>query len=155
MTDQIDDLIRDLTDEMGRGYRAISAAAGINMSDMLALRFIRDQDGQATPTMLARQLGMTSGATAILINRLEKQGFVERAQHPTDRRGTLLVIGAPALERGLLVGNGTQRLREGILSRYSQEEIQIIERFLADIVLGLKARNEMLEASADKGAADK
>lgn len=145
MQDRIEPLIRELTDEMSRGYRAFSAAAGINMSDMLAIRFIRDQAGQATPTTLARHLGMTSGATAILINRLAKDGYVLRDQHPTDRRATLLRLGPGAAEMALPLSHSAQRLRETVLADYSSSDLDVIERFLSDIVEALKKRNEALE----------
>ena len=145
MQDRIDPLIRELTDEMSRGYRAFSAAAGINMSDMMAICFIRDQAGQATPTALARHLGMTSGATAILINRLEKGAHVLREQHPSDRRATLLRLGPDAEEMALPLSHSVQRLRETVLADYSRTDIDVIERFLSDIVVALKARNASLE----------
>ena len=145
MQDRIEPLMRELTDEMSRGYRAFSAAAGINMSDMMAIRFIRDQDGQATPTALGRHLGMTSGATAILINRLEKDGYVLREQHPSDRRATLLRVGPGAEEMALPVSRSAQRLRETVLADYAPSDIEVIERFLSDIVVALKARNAALE----------
>lgn len=152
MQDRIEPLMRELTDEMSRGYRAFSAAAGINMSDMMAIRFIRDLDGQATPTALGRHLGMTSGATAILINRLEKDGYVLREQHPNDRRATLLRIGPGAEEMALPVSRSAQRLRETVLADYSPRDIEVIERFLSDIVAALKVRNAALEGElAAKG----
>lgn len=152
MQDRIEPLMRELTDEMSRGYRAFSAAAGINMSDMMAIRFIRDLDGQATPTALGRHLGMTSGATAILINRLEKDGYVLREQHPNDRRATLLRVGPGAEEMALPVSRSAQRLRETVLADYSPRDIEVIERFLSDIVAALKVRNAALEGElAAKG----
>lgn len=141
--DEIDALIRELTDEMSRGYRAFSAAAGINLSDVMAIRFVRDEAGEATPTALGRYLGMTSGATAILINRLEKEHFLERTQHPNDRRATLLKVG-PAAD-ALPISQSAQKLREAVLSRYEAADIAVIERFLSDIVAALRARNDGLE----------
>ena len=146
MLDQIDELIRDLSDEMSRGYRAYSVAAGLNLSDLMALGFIRDQEGMATPTLLGRQLGMTSGATAILINRLEKGNYVERMPHPTDRRGTLLKLGPAADERNFVpFSSRAQRLREAVLDKYSPEDLAVVERFMSDIVEALRARNAKLE----------
>ncbi|CAN7570538.1 MULTISPECIES: MarR family winged helix-turn-helix transcriptional regulator [unclassified Devosia] len=146
MQDRIEPLMRELTDEMSRGYRAFSAAAGINMSDMMAIRFVRDQEGQATPTALGRYLGMTSGATAILINRLEKDAYVLREQHPNDRRATLLRVGPGAEDMALPLSRSAQRLRETVMAGYSRSDIEVIERFLSDIVAALKLRNEGLEA---------
>lgn len=146
MHDEIDSLIRDLSAEMSRGYRAFSAAAGLNLSDLMAIGFIRDQDGQATPTTLGKQLGMTSGATAILINRLEKSDYVQREQHPTDRRGTLLKLGPAATTESFLpFSRGPQHLRKAVLDTYAPGELEVIARFLSDIVVALKARNTTLE----------
>jgi DNA-binding MarR family transcriptional regulator len=145
--DRIDALIRDLTDEMSRGYRVYSATAGLNFSDLLAIRFVRDSNGQATPTMLGKHLGMTSGATAILLNRLEKAEYVRREQHPTDRRGTLIKLGGAALEKSFLPFiRDSQRLREAVLNHYTPAERKIIGRFLDDIVAALRERNAALEA---------
>ena len=147
MQDQIDSLILDLSAEMSRGYRAFSAAAGLNLSDLMAIGFIRDQEGQATPTILGRQLGMTSGATAILINRLEKANYVQREQHPTDRRGTLLKLGPEASKEAFIpFSRSPQHLRKAVLDTYSPGDLDVIGRFLSDIVQALKARNETLEA---------
>lgn len=156
MHDEIDVLIRDLTNEMSRGYRAFSAAAGLNLSDLMAIAFIRDQDGQATPTALGRHLGMTSGATAILINRLEKEDYVLREQHPRDRRGTLLKPGPAANdERVLPLSHSAQRLREAVLVHYSAGDLEVIARFLSDVVMALKARNARLEEDLTKPSPDK
>lgn len=147
MHDDIDALIRDLTDEMSRGYRIFSASAGLNISDLIAIRFVRDLEGSATPTMLGRHLGMTSGATAILINRLEKAEYLKRERHPTDRRGTLLALGQAALEKSFLPFiRDSQRLREAVLDHYSPADRGVIQRFLSDIVHALRTRNATLEA---------
>ncbi|MBN9334734.1 MarR family transcriptional regulator [Devosia sp.] len=147
MHEDIDVLIRDLSNEMSRGYRAFSAAAGLNLSDLMAISFIREQAGQATPTALGKHLGMTSGATAILINRLEKENFVLRERHPSDRRGTLLKAGPAAEDENVLpLTRSAQRLREAVLVNYSAADLDVIARFLADIVAALRDRNTRLEA---------
>jgi DNA-binding MarR family transcriptional regulator len=97
--------------------------------------------------MLGKHLGMTSGATAILLNRLEKAEYVRREQHPTDRRGTLIKLGGAALEKSFLPFiRDSQRLREAVLNHYTQAERKIIGRFLDDIVAALRERNAALEA---------
>jgi DNA-binding MarR family transcriptional regulator len=39
---------------------------------------------------LASDLGLSSGASTALVDRLERQGIAERYPHPTDRRRTLV-----------------------------------------------------------------
>lgn len=149
MQQEIVSLIRDLTHEVSRSYKALSASLGINLSDLLAIRFVRAEQGQATPTALGRQLGMTSGATAILINRLEGQGLLQRVQHPTDRRGTLLEIGPAAAGSALLNSeNAVERLRKHLLDQYSEAELAVILRFLSDVVAGMRRGNDRIEAES-------
>ncbi|MFJ8962117.1 MarR family winged helix-turn-helix transcriptional regulator [Lentzea sp. NPDC102401] len=43
-----------------------------------------------SPAQLSRQIGMTTGATTILLNRLEAAGHVHRTRESTDRRRVTL-----------------------------------------------------------------
>jgi len=151
MRDDIDVLIRDLADEMSRAYRAYSAAAGLNLSDMMAIGYVRSHGGEATPSAVARHLGMSSGATAIMLNRLEAEGYIARGQHPTDRRVTLLTLGpATREERFRPFSRGPQPLYEAVLSQYSSEDLDVVKRFLGDILQGMRERTNAL---SDKGEA--
>ncbi|WP_417580386.1 MarR family winged helix-turn-helix transcriptional regulator [Pelagibacterium sp.] len=154
MNDDIDALVRDLTDEMSRAYRAYSAAAGLNLSDMMAIGYVRSHGKEATPSAVARHLGMSSGATAIMINRLEAEGYLTRSQHPTDRRVTLLSLGPTTQEeRFRPFSRGPQPLHETVLAQYSGEELDVVKRFLGDILHGLRARTDALaERGKGKGA---
>ncbi|MEQ8444538.1 MAG: MarR family transcriptional regulator [Pelagibacterium sp.] len=145
MTDDIDALVSDLTDEMSRAYRAYSAAAGLNLSDMMAIGYVRTHPGEATPSAVARHLGMSSGATAIMLNRLEADGYIARGQHPTDRRVTLLTLGpATEEERFRPFSRGPQPLHAVVLGQYSGEELDAVKRFLGDMLAGLRERTDAL-----------
>jgi DNA-binding MarR family transcriptional regulator len=52
--------------------------------------------GRATPGWLAEMTGLSTGAVTGMVDRLERAGYVTRAQDPRDRRR---VIVAPDLER--------------------------------------------------------
>lgn len=52
-----------------------------------------------SPAQLARQLGMTTGATTILLNRLEAAGHVHRSRENADRRRVTLRPTAAARDR--------------------------------------------------------
>ncbi|WP_076398759.1 MarR family winged helix-turn-helix transcriptional regulator [Insolitispirillum peregrinum] len=45
-----------------------------------------------TPTALYEATMVSSGGMTNRLDRLEKAGFIERQRHPTDRRGTLVVL---------------------------------------------------------------
>jgi len=62
---------------------------GINRTDLRALDLI----GQAevtSPTALAAALGMSTGATSAVLDRLEAAGYARREPDPSHRRRTLV-----------------------------------------------------------------
>jgi len=49
-----------------------------------------EADTPLSPARLSKQIGMTTGATTILLNRLEAAGHVQRTRESTDRRRVTL-----------------------------------------------------------------
>ena len=72
---------------------------GINRTDLRALDLI-GQAGEISPTMLAAALGMSTGATSAVLDRLEGAGYASRAPDPSHRRRTLVRQTARAEELG-------------------------------------------------------
>jgi DNA-binding MarR family transcriptional regulator len=71
-------------------HRAAAARLlGLTDTDLLAVQHL-SREGRATPTRLRELLGMTSGGTTGLIQRLERFGHVVREPHPTDHRSAIL-----------------------------------------------------------------
>src|SRR5688572_32999449 len=68
---------------------AMNESLGFNGTDMECLRLLF-QKGIATPSELSRYIGLTSGATTAMLDRLENAGLIERRPNPDDRRGTLI-----------------------------------------------------------------
>jgi len=62
---------------------------GINRTDLRALDLI-GQAGVIWPTALAVALGMSTGATSTVLDRLEAAGYARRQQDPGHRRRTLV-----------------------------------------------------------------
>jgi DNA-binding MarR family transcriptional regulator len=52
-----------------------------------------------TPTELYEATMVTSGAMTARLDRLEKAGLIQRAPHPSDRRGVVVQLTAKGLER--------------------------------------------------------
>lgn len=112
---------------------AVDAWAGLNATDMECLRFLFLK-GIATPSELARQTGLTSGATTAMLDRLEKAGMLERQPNPDDRRGTLITPAKGAAERAASWFESARIAQDELLSSYSEGELVIIadvfERFV-------------------------
>ena len=62
---------------------------GINRTDLRALDLI-GQAGVISPTVLAVALGMSTGATSTVLDRLEAAGYARREPDPDHRRRTLV-----------------------------------------------------------------
>jgi DNA-binding MarR family transcriptional regulator len=72
---------------------------GINRTDLRALDLI-GQAGVISPTALAVALGMSTGATSAVLDRLEAAGYARREPDPGHRRRTLVRQTSRAEELG-------------------------------------------------------
>jgi DNA-binding MarR family transcriptional regulator len=72
---------------------------GLNRTDFRALDLI-SQAGSISPTALATALGMSTGATSSVLDRLEAAGLAGREPDPVHRRRTLVRMSARAEELG-------------------------------------------------------
>jgi DNA-binding MarR family transcriptional regulator len=84
--------------ERDRMRAAVAHAAGISATDLDALEHL-EADGPLTQRELGERLSLTSGAVTMLVDRLERLGWVRRGPHPSDRRYVLLELSAQAFER--------------------------------------------------------
>lgn len=104
---------------------AVSESSGLNPTDMECLRFLFT-NGTATPTMLARHTGLTSGATTAMLDRLETSGLIERSPNPNDRRGSLIVPAKSAAERVASWFESARNAQESLVATFSEHELAII-----------------------------
>lgn len=136
------DLIRELSSEITQMHRWLAESAGINSTDLMALYFVRNHDGEITPKSLSEYLGLTSGATTIMLNRLADRGYIERKAHPTDRRGVLLTLGPAAnSETFLNLRQHLKAVNAEVITALSEEEATIVRSFL--IKYTESTRNEL------------
>jgi MarR family transcriptional regulator, organic hydroperoxide resistance regulator len=92
-----------------------------------------ETDSPLSPARLARQIGMTTGATTILLNRLEAAGHLVRSRESADRRRVTLRPAPAAREhaRGFLAVAGAEIA--GVLRTTSPAELRTIAAFLGRI----------------------
>lgn len=72
-----------------RHRAALARLLGMTETDVLAVQHL-SRAGSLTPTRLGALLGLTSGGTTALVQRLERLGYVVRDAHPSDRRSAVL-----------------------------------------------------------------
>src|SRR5215469_1071434 len=102
-------------------HRAVGQLLGVNVTDMKCLD-IMTLKGSASPSELAEHTGLSTGATTAMIDRLEHAGLVVRRPHPTDRRGTLVILSKTATRKLPAMFQSLANSIEGLVSGYSEKE---------------------------------
>lgn len=124
--------VRDYGVNLTQFRNAMNDWAGLNATDMECLRFLF-QKGVATPSELAKQTGLTSGATTAMLDRLEKAGLIERRPNPHDRRGSLITPEPLSAEKMASWFASARQAQAELIASYSESELKIIadvfERF--------------------------
>ena len=124
--------IRDYGVNLTQFRNAMSEWAGLNGTDMECLRLLF-QKGVSTPSELARQTGLTSGATTAMLDRLERAGLIERRPNPNDRRGTLITPEKSSAEKMASWFASARQAQDELISSYAESDLEIIsgvfERF--------------------------
>jgi DNA-binding MarR family transcriptional regulator len=147
---EIEDLVRELSSEIMQVYRWVAEQAGLNQTDLMSLYFISRSNGSATPKSLAERLGLTTGATAILLNRLEKRGYVVRNPHPKDRRGVLLSLGQATRDHQFAsLRERLYRVNADVIAELSPDEATIVRNFIARIAANTREALQHMRTAED------
>jgi MarR family transcriptional regulator, organic hydroperoxide resistance regulator len=124
-----------------RGVRLFSAGSslfsqhvadklGLHPTDMQFLNLL-DLLGPMTPGTLAQCSGLSSGGVTVVLDRLEKAGYIRRSSNPSDRRSVLVGL-VPALHKKVMANyDSVQKQFEGVLTGFSDEELDTILRFFS------------------------
>ncbi|PRY18142.1 MarR family winged helix-turn-helix transcriptional regulator [Kineococcus rhizosphaerae] len=99
-----------------------------------------------SPAQLSRRLGMTSGATTVLLDRLERAGFVVRSRESTDRRRVTVRPSTKGREeaRAFLAFAGTEI---AAATRSSDEqELRMVIAFLSRMSAAVRVANGRLSS---------
>ena len=75
---------------------ALASGAGISPADLHALEHL--EAGPLTQRQLGDRLSLTTAAITMLVDRLERAGWVQRSRHPSDRRSVLVELSPQAAE---------------------------------------------------------
>ncbi|MFF4080067.1 MarR family winged helix-turn-helix transcriptional regulator [Streptomyces sp. NPDC001777] len=99
---------------------ASARACGLGATDLYALNVL-ELAGSMTPGELGTRVGLTTGPTTRLVDRLEEAGYVRRVPSPDDRRKVIVEpVGRPA-ELDHVMADARRRIGE-LLGGYSPEQ---------------------------------
>ena len=130
---------------------ALAKRLGLNLTESLCLTVLGIKS-VSTPTELARYIGLTTGSTTALLDRLEKRSFIQRKPNPEDRRGVIIEIDETYARTAQGLVAGIQKAHRELIARYSEGELETIADFLHRLAgkLGEQAERIGSEASGGK-----
>jgi DNA-binding MarR family transcriptional regulator len=128
---------------LDRGLNANFARFGLNRTDWDVLASLRRVGApyRRSPTELYRALMRTSGGMTHLVDRLEREGLVERVADPDDRRG--LLVGLTRKGRALVrrVGPSHLETERSLIAALTPQEQAELARLLRKLLIGLEAHS--------------
>jgi DNA-binding MarR family transcriptional regulator len=118
----------------------VASDVGLNVTDLQFLNVLELQ-GSATPSDFARWSGLTSGGVTVVLDRLEKAGYIKRQPNPEDRRSTIIRGVAPRMRKLREIYQAKGDLLAGVLAKYNDRQLKLILDFLertngADTITG-------------------
>jgi len=113
----------------------IARSLGLNVVDLQALGFIARHGGHMTAGEVSQQTELPTSTTTRVLDRLERQGYIERSIDPEDRRRVVVRVRADGLPtagrggpddpyQGILAG--MQRVHE----QFTVDELEVVARYL-------------------------
>ena len=130
---QLHDLLaQEMEDEVGMPFERYSILLMLAQADGGALR----------PSELADALPITSSGVTRLIDRLERDGVVERRACATDGRGTVVAMTAGGTEVFRRAGRVHLRgINEHLGANLTQSEMAELRRIMTKLAAGIHATN--------------
>ncbi len=113
----------DLLDE------GVAASFGIKRGDLRAMEVV-SRRGRLTAGQLGEELGVTTGAVTGLIDRMERMGYFQRQDDPSDRRKVVVVLTPKARARERRAFEPLERDVQKMLSSYRAADLGLIAAFL-------------------------
>jgi len=101
---------------------------GLNVTDLQCLHFLTLQ-GSATPGELAKWASLTTGGMTVVLDRLEKTGYVVRERNPKDRRSLIVRPVASKLRKLEKVYRSKGKALSEVLASFPDEELAVILDF--------------------------
>ncbi len=150
MRDELVRLLQDYAGEAERLGQVFAERNGMHPTDLHALLAVMQGDGAGdplTPGRLGAALGLSSGATTAVIDRLERAGHVHRCRDGRDRRRVTLHYRAAAAALGAEFFGPLGTRMDAMLAGYSEEELVAVRRFLGDVNAVMREHRRDVTAS--------
>jgi DNA-binding MarR family transcriptional regulator len=141
--EQVVRLLHDYSAEAELLVHACAEHHDLHPTDLhaaIAVMFAEAAGSPLTPGRLGARLGISSGATTAVLDRLTRADLVERVPDERDRRRTTLRVGTAADGLGAsFLGPLGIRL-DGLLAGFTATEFATVVRFLENVTKEVRAQ---------------
>ncbi len=105
----------------------------VNPTDLQAMQHLI-MGGPQSPTELSRKLGISTAATTAVIDRLVAVGHASRTQHPTDRRGVVVIPNPASVARAMGTLMPMIMGVDEVLDEFTEDEQSVITEYLRRVL---------------------
>ncbi|MFZ7086766.1 MarR family winged helix-turn-helix transcriptional regulator [Curtobacterium sp. RRHDQ10] len=117
----------------------LASARGVNHTDLRFLFYLAVQpDGGILPKTATRYLGLSTGATTSLVDRLADRGLVRRVPNPDDRRSVYVTI---TDDGSVMVADVKDMFRDAFATAIPADRMEDFTTMLAAVDDALVARS--------------
>jgi len=88
------------------------------------------EEGALSMTKISKAFDVDNSAITSMVDRLEREGFVSREPHPSDRRVNLITITESGIAEVSKAGEIIKETNEKIKEGFSEEEVDVYRRVL-------------------------
>jgi DNA-binding MarR family transcriptional regulator len=112
--------------------RVLARQLGLRALDYAAVDQAMSSPDPLRPADISEHLGISSGSTTELLDRLETAGHIRRSPHPTDRRRVLVHAEPAAVEQILDALHPLFAALDNLTVGFTADEQRTIQRYLRE-----------------------
>lgn len=139
--DRVMDAMRVFSSDFSDITVQLARWLGVHTADATAFSeiiYAQESGEPLTPVKLSRKIGLTSGATTSLLNRLEDAGLIIRSREHTDRRRVTLRATPDIARAAKAVFDPVNERVDGMMDQYPPEFLKDVESLLDHLHVALQ-----------------
>jgi len=126
-------LIREFVEVSEEFEAHVGRELTVNPTDLQAMELLII-NGPLSPTGLAHRLSISTAAVTSVVDRLVALGHVRRTEHPTDRRGILVVPSPASVARAKAILTPMITGIDAVLDEFSAAEQAVVTSYLERVL---------------------
>ncbi|WP_409271795.1 MarR family winged helix-turn-helix transcriptional regulator [Neobacillus sp. SCS-31] len=128
LINQMQSLAQKNSTETALFHQTAAEKLGLGITDLKAVSTLL-QEGPMTAGQLSKRLNLTTGAVSNVIDRLEREEFVQRKPDIKDRRKVIVTVNKEKLSSTNNIYRSMGEAFEKLLETYSIEELEFLVKF--------------------------